>query len=195
MVHKGFLPLHYIHVGSYESMLCLSSLVVEVAVSSGENVVVAATRGALEYRIDTLCHLVIVNQGIGSNYSEFFRHTQHAICYGVHPPDNSLLILCGVPCLIRAVASTDCVVRLVFRAPVEFGVARDKSSSAALLALRERESAELQKDHKGLPLGEAVCGVPDAVVVGGNTEVLRHLGKSAKHHSVEFLKNRTKQID
>jgi hypothetical protein len=39
-----------------------------------------------------------------------------------------------------------------------------------------------------------VYGVPDAVFVGGDTKVLRHLGKSAKHHGIEFLKNHAKQI-
>jgi hypothetical protein len=49
MINERVLPLLYIGVGIFESMLRLSSLVVEVAVSSGKNVVVATTREALEY--------------------------------------------------------------------------------------------------------------------------------------------------
>jgi hypothetical protein len=49
MINERVLPLLYIGVGIFESMLCISSLVVEVAVSSGECVVVATTRDSLEY--------------------------------------------------------------------------------------------------------------------------------------------------
>jgi hypothetical protein len=49
MIHEGVLPLLYVGICIYESMLCLSSLEIEIAVSRCECVVVGTPRHALKY--------------------------------------------------------------------------------------------------------------------------------------------------